>query len=70
VAKLKIGGKSGAKRRRLHFWERRFSLNLVAPFPHQAEPEESRGEQRQAGRLWDRVSGYDSDGATALERKV
>ena len=42
------------------FWEYRFSLHSVAPPPHQAQQEESRGEQR-------KLAGSGTGSALALE---
>ena len=52
------------------FWEYRFSLHSVAPSPCQAQQEESRGEQRQAGRLWDRVGARTRDDANRQRSQV
>src|ERR1700724_2104613 len=48
----------------------RFSLHSVAPPPYQAQQEESRGEQRQAGRLWDRVGARGRDDANRQRSQV
>src|SRR3984893_12166224 len=47
-----------------------FSLHSVAPPPYQAQQEESRGEQRQAGRLWDRVGARGRDDANRQRSQV
>src|ERR1700730_3376047 len=48
----------------------RFCLHSVAPPPYQAQQEESRGEQRQAGRLWDRVGARGRDYANRQRSQV
>ena len=55
VAKLRVRTKSGAPKAPFAVFGVSVSLHSVTPSPYEAQQQESRGEQRQAGWLWDRV---------------
>ena len=70
MAKLRVRTKKWRPKAPFALLRCRFSLDSIAPPPYQAQQEESRGEQRQGGRLWDRVGARGRNGANRQRSQV